>query len=307
MEHALGAGACLRGVVHRGDRPGQAAGPLVNVRGQRPAAARQDAQQDDVRVRQRCAQQRQGVPHPGEPRRVYSSPIWGRCSQVEENADNPALLPMRLNMREALAQSQVGFRSPWPMHRGQSCSDEDNQGRTRGKPGGTSNALLCCQPPGMRTRSQVPTQRARPRGRHRDPRRLRRDSGCRMGLPGSAARRRPQSVSALWESPGRSYAENADPRPARPCRDERAALAQTQEAGEGARRLVMPGTAARSSASQREQASRKPRSLVPIMTTAASGRLRRGSSPLRSCHHRLAVWSPAEGKPLNKDTRTQGD
>ena len=161
--------------------------------------------------------------------------------------------------------------------------------------------------PACARRSQVPTQRARPRGRHRDPRRLRRDSGCRMGLPGSAARRRPQSVSALWESPGRSYAENADPRPARPCRDERAALAQTQEAGEGARRLVMPGTAARSSASQREQASRKPRSLVPIMTTAASGRLRRGSSPLRSCHHRLAVWSPAEGKPLNKDTRTQGD
>ena len=58
-------------------------------------------------------------------------------------------------------------------------------------------------------------------------------------------------------------------------------------------RLLVPGTAARSSASQREQASRKPMSLVPTMTTATSGRLRRGSSPFSSCHHRLADWSPA--------------
>lgn len=37
-------------------------------------------------------------------------------------------------------------------------------------------------------------------------------------------------------------------------------------------------------------------SLVPIMTTATSGRLRCGSSPFRSCHHRLADWSPARAQ-----------
>ncbi len=63
-----------------------------------------------------------------------------------------ARLMTRLNLRRAHAPSQARFRSPWPVHRGQSCSDEDQRVRTQGTLGGVSSALLCCQPPSDRKR-----------------------------------------------------------------------------------------------------------------------------------------------------------